>query len=154
MLTSAPGASTCATSVSVATAGAASEPTVHTLPSYVPCDGVGVISVRPAGSASVITTPVAGLGPRLIARTVKVTVSPTSTSLRSTFLTTSTSAAGAVLVIVPPESLFVFGSGSFWPVFTATFVIAPGLVAVAVITSCAWPSRASAPTVHTPVPAS
>ena len=116
-----------------------------------PCDGVALTKVRPAGSASVITTPVAGLGPRLMARTVKVTRSPTSTSLRSTFLRTSTSAAGAELVIVPPESLFVFGSGSFWPVFTATFVIAPGLVAVAMITSCAWPSRASAPTVHTPV---
>ena len=117
----------------------------------VPGDGAWLISVRPGGSASVITTPVAGLGPRLIARTVKVTVSPTSTSLRSTRLRTSTSAAGAVLVIVPPESLLVFGSGSFWPVFTATFVIAPGLVAVAVIVSCAWASSASAPTVHTPV---
>ena len=78
--TSAPGWSTLATSVSVASASQSSAPTVQ-MPvagSYEPCEGAADTNESPAGSASAIVTPVAGLGPRFVARTVNVTVSPTS----------------------------------------------------------------------------
>ena len=47
---------------------AASEPTVHApvVDTYVPCDVWAAVKVRPAGSWSVTTTPVAGLGPSLV----------------------------------------------------------------------------------------
>ena len=100
-----------------------------------PCDGVAETIVRPGVSVPVIVTPVAALGPRLVARTVNVTVSPTSASARSTDVSIARSAAAATLVVLPLESLAGFGSGSLCPVFTARFVMDPGSVAVAVITS-------------------
>ena len=80
LFASAPGWSTLATSVSVACAGEASAPTVQrpVAASYEPCEGVADTNESPAGNASAIVTPVAGLGPRFVARTVNVSVSPTS----------------------------------------------------------------------------
>ena len=119
--------------------------------SYEPCEGACDTNESPAGNASAIVMPVAGLGPRFVARTVKVTVSPTSASWRSTSLSTSRSAAGVAVVRAAAESLPTTGSGSFWPVLTARFVIAPGAVTVAVRTSCAVSPTASDPTDHAPV---
>ena len=44
---------------------------------YVPVDGVELTKVYPAGSWSVTDTPVAALGPALLAVSVKVTLLPT-----------------------------------------------------------------------------
>ena len=153
LFASAPGWSTLATSVSVACAGESSAPTVQ-MPvavSYEPCEGAAETNESPAGNASAIVTPVAGLGPRFVARTVNVSVSPTSASWRSTSLSTSRSAAGVAVVPAAAESLPTIGSGSFWPVLTARFVITPGAVTVAVRTSCAVSLTASDPTDHAPV---
>ena len=119
--------------------------------SYEPCEGACDTNESPAGNVSAIVTPVAGLGPRFVARTVKVTVSPTSASWRSTSLSTSRSAAAVAVVRAAAESLPTTGSGSFWPVLTARFVIVPGAVTVAVRTSCAVSPTASDPTDHAPV---
>src|SRR5262245_30378383 len=78
LFTSTPGAATVPTIVIVGAAPTASEPIVQSpvAVSYVPCAGVALLSVNPAGSGSAIVTPVAGLGPRLVTVTVNVTVSP------------------------------------------------------------------------------
>ena len=153
LFVSAPGWSTRATNVSVASAGESSAPTVQ-MPvavSYEPCEAAADTNESPAGNASAIVMPVAGLGPRFVARTVKVTVSPTNALRRSTSLATSRSAAGVAVVRAAAESLPTTGSGSFCPVLTARFVIAPDAVTVAVRTRCAgWPTP-SDPTDHAPV---
>ena len=115
-----------------------------------PCDGVADTNVRPAGSASVTTTPVAGLGPAFATVTVNVTVSPTNGAGRSTVLVTPTSALAAPFTIAAAELLLDTGSGWSCPTTSARLVMAPATVTVAVSVSVAdWPfSRV--PIVHAP----
>src|SRR5687767_645009 len=70
LVTVPPVALTFATRVTVALAPTASEPIEHVtvvVPEQVPCDGVALTKLRPAGSTSVITTVVATDGPALVA---------------------------------------------------------------------------------------
>src|SRR5262245_49929679 len=122
--------------------------------SKAPTEGDADCSVTPAGSVSAITTPLAGLGPRFVTRTVKMTVSPTSGSLLSTDFSTARSAAGTALVVAALESFAVTGSGSVSPVLTARFVNVPGPVTVARMSSRTVAPDATSPTVHVPVVAS
>src|SRR5262249_56458371 len=116
-----------ATSVRCADADAAMAPAAH-VPvrgSWVPCDGDADTSVSPGGSASCTTTPLASLGPRSVAVTVKVTVSPTEGAVRSTVFWMATSAAGAALSWATAESLLVSGSGSLPAGLVGLFVSTP-----------------------------
>src|SRR4029077_20425470 len=84
-----------ATRASVALAPLASVPTVQTpVPErYEPVLGVPETKVNPAGSRSVTCTPVALLGPLLVAVRVKVTLLPKLGVALSTVLVTAMSAA-------------------------------------------------------------
>src|SRR5262245_59672724 len=90
-------------------------PTVH-LPvawSYVPCEGLPPgTNVRPGGSGSLTMTQVAGLGPLLVAVTVKVPVSPTGGAALSTVFAITTSACGFGVMVACPELLIGLMSGS------------------------------------------
>ena len=106
---------------------------------------------RPAGRTSVSTTPVASLGPWLVAVTVKVTTSPTEGMASSTVFWTATSAAAAAFSGAEAESLPVSGSGSVCAVLVAMLVIVPACVTTAWMTSPARPPLSSWPTSHCPV---
>src|SRR5262245_24823681 len=147
-------ASTRATSVRVADAAALIAPIVQLPEEYVPCEALLDTSDSPAGSESVIDTPAAWLGPRLVAVTVNVTLSPMDAVARSAVLVTDTSAADAVFVIAAAESFDVFGSCSCCPVLTARFAIDPGVVTLTFSISCGDAFTAIDPTSHTPVVAS
>ena len=116
-----------------------------------PCDGVADTSVSPAGSASVTTTPVAGLGPLLVTVTVNVTVSPTSGAGWSTVLVTPTSALAAPFTIAAAELLLATGSGWSCATTSARLVMAPATVTVASSVSVADCAFSSVPIVHAPV---
>src|SRR5262249_44615512 len=105
--------------------------------SYVPREGVAETSPSPAGSRSSTTTPVASFGPRSVAVTVNVTVSPTDGVVRSTVFWSATSAAAAALIVTAAVSLLVFGSGSLAPVLAAVLVTVPACVTRAASVSSA-----------------
>src|SRR5262249_48858276 len=133
VLTSAPGVFTDATRVSVADgADSGRGPIVHIpdVGSYVPCDGVAETSASPA-NRSVTTTPLASLGPVLVAVTVNVTFCPTAGVGLSTVFWMPTSAEGAAFSVATAESLLVFGSGSLAAVLGAGVGVVPGWEAVA-----------------------
>src|SRR5262245_33629742 len=90
-------------------------PTVHVpvAGSYVPCEGLPPgTNVRPCGSGSLTMTPVAGLGPLLVAVTVKVMVSPAGGAALSTVFAITTSACGFGVMVACPELLIGVMSGS------------------------------------------
>ena len=70
----------------------------------------------------------ASFGPRLVAVTVKVTVSPIEGMASSTVFWTATSAAGAAFTVAMAVSLLVSGSVSLACVLAARLVIIPGWV--------------------------
>src|SRR4029077_2416455 len=123
------------------------------LGSYAPALGVAETNARPAGSRSVTWSPVAPLGPWLLAVMVKVTSLPTFGVGLSTVLVMPMSAASPVTVAL---AVLLPLTGSTWPsaVLVAVFVIADVPVAVAVIDRVALDPLARAPMVQTPVPES
>ena len=116
-----------------------------------PCDGVADTNVRPAGSASVTTTPVAGLGPLLATVTVNVTLSPTDGAGLSTVVFTPTSALAAPFTIAAAELLLSTGSGWSRATTSARLVMAPATVTVAASVSVADCPFSRVPIVHAPV---
>src|SRR5262249_61297128 len=109
--------------------------------------GTGGVS---AGSASVTVTPLASLGPLLMAVTRKVTVWPTDGVGLSTVFWRARSAEGAAFSGAAAVSLLVFGSGSLAAVLVAMLVITPGCVTCAVMVSVALAPFWRAPTCHCP----
>ena len=108
---------TCVTSaliVSVADWLTLIGPTVQTpvARSYIPCDGVTCWKLSPTGCGSLTTTPVTGLGPLLVAVTVKVTVWPTAGVGLSTLFAIATSASWIGVMVAWAELLLGLMSGS------------------------------------------
>ena len=116
-----------------------------------PCDGVADTNVSPAGSASVTTTPVAGLGPAFTTVTVNVTVSPTDGAGLSTALFTPTSALAVPFTTAAAELLLATGSGWSRATTSARLVMAPATVTVASSVSVSDCAFSRVPIVHTPV---
>src|SRR5205823_12912580 len=98
---------------------------------YVPWLGVAETNVSPAGSWSVICTPVASEGPLLVTVIVKVTFDPTVTvpllailatamSARETTFVRSVAVSFAVFTSPPPETVAVLVTAfaADWPTFT------------------------------------
>ena len=117
----------------------------------VPALGAADTKVRPAGSESVTCTPVALLGPLLVAVTVKVTLEPKLGVALSTILVTAMSAACPVTV-AEAVLLPATGSGCTSAVLVAVLVTAVVPVTVATIDSVALAPLARAPMFQTPVP--
>ena len=115
---------------------------------YEPADAIADWKVRPAGSRSDTTTPVAASGPLLATVTVNVTLVPTEGLGLSTVFVTARSAAGASTDALA-ESSAELGS---WVAVVAVAVLVIG----AVPATCAWTDSvadaplASVPTVQTP----
>src|SRR5664279_2131941 len=76
----------------------------------VPADGVTVTTEYPAGRLSVTLTPVAALGPLLVAVIVKVTLLPTLGVRLSTVLTTLKSVIGTGVGVTVEVLLAKIGS--------------------------------------------
>src|ERR1700694_4805975 len=114
--------------------------------------GVEDIYVRAAGSRSVTTTPVALLGPLLVAVTVKVTLVFRFGVALSTDLVIAMSAATGVTVALN-ESLAPLGSNSVSAVLVAVFVVGAVVFTVATIKRVALEALAIGPMFQTPVPA-
>src|SRR5262245_31003071 len=98
-------------SSSVAVPAAGLVPTVHTplAEEYTPWLGFDVTSASPAGSTSLIDTPVASSGPTFDTVIVNVTVSPTfGRGLSTDFATTKSACRGVIEAL--PVLLPVFGS--------------------------------------------
>ena len=115
-----------------------------------PTLGAAETKVRPAGSRSVTCTPVALLGPLLVAVTVKVTLVPRLGVGLSTILVMAMSAACPVTVA---EAVLLPATGSGWSsaVLVAVLVTAVVPVTVATIESVALAPLARAPMFQTPV---
>src|ERR1700694_6033187 len=111
--------------------------------------GVEDIYVRAAGSRSVTTTPVALLGPLLVAVIVKVTLVFRFGLVLSTLLVMAMSAATGVMVALA-LLLPAAGSGWFSAVLVAVFVVAALVFTVTVIPSVALAPLARAPMVQVP----
>src|SRR5262245_23525241 len=112
MLVIAPGCVTSAVMVSVALAPFSRSPTSHSPEdaTYEPCWGDAETRLRPAGRASVTTTPLAWFGPLLRTLTKNVTMSPTSADVGSTLFATATSAFRSTRVGTDVLRLPGFGS--------------------------------------------
>ena len=95
-------------------------------------------------------TPLASLGPLLVAVTVKVTFWPTDGVGLSTVFWSATSAEAAAFSVATAESLLVLGSGSLADVLVAVLVIVPGWVSTAVMVSVALAPFWRSPTCHCP----
>src|ERR1700692_174141 len=108
------------------------------------------MKVRPAGSRSLTTTPVAVLGPLLVALIVKVTLLFRLGTLLSTVFVTAMSAATGVIVTLAESSAGVL-SDSFSAVLVAVFVVGDVVLTIAVIPKVALALGASPPTVQSPV---
>src|SRR4030081_978134 len=100
--------------------------------------------MRPAGSKSVTWTPVASLGPLLVALTVKVTLVFWFGAELLTVLVIATSAATGVTVALAVSSRALL-SASVSAVFVAVLVVGTSVLTVAVIVSVAVAVFASAP---------
>ena len=107
-------------------------------------------NVRPGGSRSLTCTPVALLGPLLVATTVKVTFWPTFGDALSTLFVSARSAVWP-LSVTEALSFAAFGSGWLPPERVAVLVMLPARVTVAVMLSVATEPFASAPTLQTPL---
>src|SRR5262249_59768640 len=118
-----------------------------------PWEAVAETSPSPTGSRSSTTTPVASFGPRSVAVTVNVTVSPTDGVVRSTVFWSATSAAAAALIMTAAVSLLVFGSGSFAPVLAAVLVTVPVCATRAASVSSAKSPAFRLPTTQSPLEA-
>src|SRR5262249_60682383 len=153
LLVRAPGAVARAVIDSRAARVAARSPTVHVLVpwSYGPCDGVADTNDTPAGSGSSTTTPVAGLGPWLVAVTVKVTSPPTGGLEPLIALPTSTSALVPALSSTVAWSFSGLGSASVCMVFCATLTSVPSVSTEASSVSVTVAALGRSPTVHVPV---
>src|ERR1700687_4780919 len=139
-----------ATMVSVALPPLARAPMVQVPATYVvPTLGAADTKVRPAGNTSVTTTPVAALGPLLVAVTVKTTLVPKSGGTFETVLVVAMSADCPVTVA---EAELLPATGSTWSsaLFVAVFVSGDVLLSVATMVSVALTPLASAPMVQTP----
>ena len=101
-----------------------------------------------------ITTPVAGLGPRLVAVTVNVTCWSTAGVGLLIALVTWMSAVVAALSETLDWSLAGLGSASVCAVFVAVLTSAPGVFTAATRVSVADAGNGSVPIVHAPVPGS
>src|SRR5450631_1801361 len=106
--------------------------------------GTAETNVRPAGKTSVTWTPVALLGPLLVAVTTKVALDPSGTAGLDTVLASVMSAACPVTV-ADAELLPATASGSTSAVLAAVLVAAVVPVTVATIESVAFDPLASAP---------
>ena len=95
-------------------------------------------------------TPVALLGPLLVAVIVKVTLLPWLGTVLLTVFEMAMSAAIA-LTLALAESLPGFGSGWLPAVRVAVFVLTPAVFTVTTIDRVATPALASGPMVHAPV---
>src|SRR4051812_27135863 len=111
--------------------------------------GLADTKVRPAGSGSVIRTPVAVLGPLLVRVTVKVMVSPTLGVASLTVFVTARSARCGVSVAL---AVLLLELGSNWSAAAtvAVLVRASRLVTVAVIVKVCGLAGLTAPTSHVP----
>ena len=108
-------------------------------------------NVTPAGRVSVTTTPVAGLGPLLLAVTVYVMVLPATAEAGPVFVIDRSAEAVTLVVAVAVLSPLV-GSGSL-ALIVAVFVMLPPVAgAVAVMVIVALAPDASVPTAQTTVP--
>src|SRR5947209_1992111 len=99
------------------------------------------MSARPAGSASLIDTPVAASGPMFVTVTVNVTTSPTFGRALLTVLVTARSACRGAREAL---AVLLAGFGSNWSdaVTVAVFVAVPGVVTRARrIRSTGWSVR-------------
>ncbi len=105
---------------------------VQTGAAQLPTEGTTPFTVYPAGIASFTVTPVAALGPRLVAVMRKVMALPTGGFGLLTVFTTPRSASGTGMVV--SVSVLLTGSGSFCaPEATAVFAYGPVAFTVAVI---------------------
>src|ERR1700694_312390 len=107
---------------------------------------------RPAGSGSLTTTPVALLGPLLVAVMVNVTLVPWFGRVLSTSFVMAMSAATGVTVALG-ESFPESGSGWTSAVLVAVFVAGAVVFTVATIDRVALAPLATAPMFQSPVPA-
>src|SRR4029077_20809184 len=107
--------------------------------------------LSPAGRTSLTWTPVALLGPRLVAVMVKVTFEPTFGVGLSTVLVMAMSAATGLMLAL---AVLLPLTGSTWSsaVLVAIFMIAPVPVTVATIERVALAPLASEPRFQMPVP--
>jgi len=122
-------------------------PIVHVEPDQVPTDGVALTNVYPVGKASVITTPVALLGPALLAVIVKVTLLPTAGVLLLAVFITDKSANEPT--VGETEEVLLVETGSVWlPVMVAVLVYGPVALTVAVILNVAVAPLAKLPIVQ------
>ena len=113
-----------------------------------PCDGVELTGVSPAGRASATVTPVAPSGPLLVTATVNVTFWPRSGSGWSTTFVTTRSASGTLTVA---DALLLPGVGSYVVALTvAVLVTAMWVVTVATTARVALAPFATVPTVQVP----
>ena len=117
---------------------------------YDPAEAVDDTKVKPAGSASVTTTPVAAAGPLFVAVIVNVTFEFTGGVALLTVFVTARSVTGVAVTDADAELLAALPSVSV-PVIVAVFVTCEVVVAVAVIVSVALAPMARFPIVHTPV---
>ena len=114
---------------------------------HVPVEGVALTKVYPEGNSSLTDTPVAALGPLLVAVMVKVTLLPTlGVALLTVFVTARSAAAVGtgvdVLLLLP-------GLGSVWfPLMVAVFAYVPLDFTVATIVMVAEAPLARLPMVQ------
>src|SRR5262245_58352362 len=136
-LTPVAGLSTRAVMTSVASAWGSSVPTVQMPVSGSYAGSEADTNVRPAGSRSLTSVPVAGSGPRLRSVRVNVIVSPTFGVALATVLVMDRSASGG-LTSAADSLLLVFGSNWSASVMVMTFGVAVGLVTRTWMVSVAW----------------
>ena len=118
--------------------------------SYDPADTVEDTYVRPAGRASLTTTPVAADGPLFVAVMVNVTFEFSTGVALLTVFVTARSVSGVAVTVADAALLAAFVSVSV-PVTAALFVTAEVVVTVAVIVSVAVAAFARPPMFQTPV---
>lgn len=128
-------AETVTTSTTVAFAPFARVPREHVtvvVPEHVPWDGVAETNVIPAGSASVMTTLVAALGPAF-AMAMLYVILPFGAKDAGPVFVTERSACGVTVVVEVAVLLAKLGSGVGEPLAVAVLVIVP-VVSVLVTT--------------------